>query len=329
MNNYLFLILFVWACNRAPQEILVHNVGQAQGTTYSIKYLEQNETDYQWEIDSILKVIDESMSTYVSNSIISQVNNGLNVPLDEHFIKVFKTAQFWSNETKGMFDCTIFPLIEAWGFGNTLPTYLDSSDVKILLSKIGFQNITIQGDTILVNPKEMKLNFNAIAQGYTVDVIAEFLHSKNITNYLIELGGELRAKGVNSNGKAWIVGIDKPSNKIDQNDRFQVVLNLKDKSLATSGNYRKYYIQDGKVFSHTIDPISGYPAQHSLLSATVLASDCMTADAVATALMVMGIKDAQQFLENHSELDAILIFKNGDGSWEDWMTEGFEACLVN
>lgn len=329
MKKYLFLILFVWACNRAPQEILVHNVGQAQGTTYSIKYLKVNETDYQCEIDSILKVIDRSMSTYISASIITHVNNGLDASLDEHFIKVFNAAQYWSNETKGMFDCTIYPLIEAWGFGNTLPTYIDSGDVQILLSKIGYQNITLQGDSLLINPKGMQLNFNALAQGYTVDVIAEFLQSKNITNYLIELGGELRAKGFNSKGKTWVVGIDKPSNKIDENDRFQVVLNLKDKALATSGNYRKYYIQDGKVFSHTIDPISGYPAQHSLLSATVLASDCMTADAVATALMVMGVKDAQQFLENHSDLDAILIYKNVDGSWQDWMTEGFEACLIN
>ena len=201
--------------------------------------------------------------------------------------------------------------------------------IVTLLKKIGFQDLSLKGDSLISNPKLKTMDFNALAQGYTVDVIAELLDSHYVSDYLIELGGELKAKGFNSRNKKWRVGIDKPSNKIDVNDRFQVILNLHNKSLATSGNYRNFYEKDGRIFSHTINPKTAYPVQHSLLSATVITDDCMIADAYATTFMVMGVEQTKDFLSKHPNLEAFLIFINDDGSWENWSTDGFKSLVIN
>ena len=329
MKYLIFIVCLFFACKGLDSsKSLIHNVGFAQGTTYSIKYMSSE--DYKHKIDSLLTVIDNSLSTYNANSLLSKLNLGdTSLLLDTHFVRVFKASIYFSTVSDGLFDCTVAPLVEAWGFGPDEKLETDSLYIVTLLKKIGFQDLSLKGDSLLSNPQQKTMDFNALAQGYTVDVIAELLDSHHISDYLIELGGELKAKGFNSRNKKWTVGIDKPSNKIDVNDRFQVILNLHNKSLATSGNYRKFHKKDGKIFSHTINPKTAYPVQHSLLSATVITDDCMKADAFATTFMVMGVEQTKDFLSKHANLEAFLIFINDDGSWENWSTDGFKSLVIN
>lgn len=289
-----------------------------------------NDVDYHHQIDSLFMAIDASLSTYLKSSLISQLNQGdTSLALDNHFVNVFTTSQEVSVKTDGLFDCTVAPLVSAWGFGaDSISTDVDTLDIQKIAGQIGYQNLALKGDSLLSKPKGMIIDFNALAQGYTVDVIAAFLESKNVLDYLIEVGGEIRVSGLNSRGKQWLIGIDKPTKDINKSDRFQLKLNLTNKSLATSGNYRNFYEKDGKRYAHTIHPKTGFPVQHSLLSATVVADDCMSADAYATAFMVMGVKQTQDFLQSDTTLEAFLIYTNTDKQWETWTTEGFEKMVV-
>ena len=329
MRYLIFIVCLFFGCKGLDSSrSLIHNIGFAQGTSYSIKYMSSE--DYHHEIDSLLTVIDNSLSTYNTNSLLSQLNSGdTSLLLDTHFVRVFKASQHISSLSDGLFDCTVAPLVEAWGFGPDDRKEVDSLYIATLLQQVGFQDLWLRGDSLLSNPQQKTMDFNALAQGYTVDVIAELLDSHLVFDYLIELGGELRAKGLNSRNKKWRVGIDKPSNEIDVNDRFQIILNLHNKSLATSGNYRNFYEKDGQIYSHTINPKTAYPVQHSLLSATVIANDCMTADAYATTFMVMGVEQTKDFLSKHPNLEAFLIFTDTDKSWESWSTEGFKSLVTN
>ena len=329
MKYLIFIVCLFFSCKELDSsKSLIHNVGFAQGTSYSIKYMSSK--DYHHKIDSLFTVIDNSLSTYNTNSLLSKLNLGdTSLLLDTHFVRVFKASIYISTVTDGLFDCTVAPLVGAWGFGPDEKLETDSLYIVTLLKKIGFQDLSLKGDSLISNPKLKTMDFNALAQGYTVDVIAELLDSHYVSDYLIELGGELKAKGFNSRNKKWRVGIDKPSNKIDVNDRFQVILNLHNKSLATSGNYRNFYEKDGRIFSHTINPKTAYPVQHSLLSATVITDDCMIADAYATTFMVMGVEQTKDFLSKHPNLQAFLIFTNDDGSWENWSTDGFKSLVIN
>jgi len=329
MRYLIFIVCLFFGCKGLDSSrSLIHNVGFAQGTSYSIKYMSSE--DYHHEIDSLIIVIDNSLSTYNPNSLLSQLNSGdTSLLLDTHFVRVFKTSQHISLLSDGLFDCTVAPLVEALGFGINNGQEVDSLYIATLLQQVGHQDIWLKGDSLLSNPQHKTMDFNALAQGYTVDVIAELLDSHLVFDYLIELGGELRAKGLNSRNKKWRIGIDKPSNEIDVNDRFQIILNLNNKSLATSGNYRNFYEKDGRIFSHTINPKTAYPVQHSLLSATVITDDCMIADAYATTFMVMGVEQTKDFLSKHPNLEAFLIFINDDGSWENWSTDGFKSLVIN
>ena len=331
MRYFIFIIFLFSACNSFDSSrSIIHNVGFAQGTSYSIKYMSTDGNDYHLQIDSIFSIIDNSLSTYLPHSLISQLNAGdTSLTLDSHFVRVFKASQQVSELSSGLFDCTVAPLVQSWGFGTSNPQELDSLALVKLLKKVGYQDLSLKGDSLLSNPHLKTLDFNAIAQGYTVDVIAEFFDSLYLTDYLIEVGGELRAKGLNSRNKKWRVGIDKPSNEIDKNDRFQLILNLNNKSLATSGNYRNFYKKDGQIYAHTINPKTAYPVQHSLLSATVIADNCMMADAYATTFMVMGVKQTQEFLETHEGLEVFLIYADADNRWRNWSTEGFKSLKVN
>ena len=332
MKYWIIILVSIIACNSTHNHstTLVHNIGFAQGTSYSIKYMSADGQDYHLQIDSIFAEIDNSLSTYLPSSLISQLNAGdTSLYLDTHFVRVFKASQQVSATSSGLFDCTVAPLVQSWGFGTSNPQELDSLVIVELLKKVGYQDVSLKGDSLISNPQLKTLDFNAIAQGYTVDVIAEFFDSLYLTDYLIEVGGELRAKGLNSRDKKWRVGIDKPSNEIDKNDRFQIILNLNDKSLATSGNYRKFYKKDGQIYAHTINPKTAYPVQHSLLSATVIADNCMMADAYATTFMVMGIKQTQEFLKTQEGLEVFLIYTDEDKRWRNWSTEGFESLKVN
>lgn len=321
-------MIFLAACTSTQTRSVVHNIGFAQGTTYSIKYLCDADIDYQLAIDSIFSKIDTSLSSYVPYSLISKLNSHeQKVVLDSHFIRVFQCSEKIAQQTNGGLDCTINPLIDLWGFGTSDSLMPDSTTVLEQLQNIGYSKVNIQ-DSILQMPETFSLNFNALAQGYTVDVIAQFLESNNIVDYLIEVGGELRSSGQNGDRGWWRIGIDKPLKTPDPSDRFQVVLNLANKSLATSGNYRNYYVKDNQIYSHTINPSTGFPVQHNLLSATVVADDCMHADAYATAFMVMGLDSARSFLQKHTELDAFFIYGKGR-VWKNWSTPGFQKMIVD
>jgi FAD:protein FMN transferase len=307
----------------------VQTKGYTQGSTFRVTYENSAGKNYSTEIDSILKCIDNSLSIYNKQSIISRINaNDSSVETDELFRSVFEKSFEVYKNTNGAFDITVGPLVEAWGFGpdsgkNTRKSYIDS-----VLRFIGMDKVYLLGRKVHKSNPRMHLDVNAIAQGFSVDVVCKFLGSSGIKNYLVEIGGEVRSKGYNSKGKLWRVGIDKPSDdNFVSGDQIQAVIEISDKAIATSGNYRKFYIENGIKYSHTIDPKTGYPAKNNLLSASIIADDCTTADAYATACMVMGLRKSIKFLENNSGLDAYLIYSDSTGKFCEYLTRG--AAKIN
>jgi thiamine biosynthesis lipoprotein len=332
MKNILYLFLLILcACSSSDNRILVKNSGSAQGTYYHIQYMSNGGKDFHFQIDSIFKEIDSSLSIYKDYSLISKLNKGEDVKTDTLFNTVFKGAQKVFLESEGNFDCSVSPLVDAWGFyqdklGDSI--IIDSAKFYNILPFIGFDKIKLIGDSLIL-PQGMKLDFNAIAQGYTVDVIAQFLQAKGYSNYLIEVGGELLAKGKNADGNIWRVGVDKPSENIDENERFQFILNLENKALATSGNYRKFYEKDGVKYAHTINPFTGFPTQNRLLSVTVIHDNCMLADAYATAFMVMGVKKSKRFAKEHPEIEIYLVYTNKNGKWNTFISADLQKRIIN
>ena len=324
-----FIVFLLFSCgNESNNEILVINSGKAQGTFYHIKYLIEDAENLQNQIDSVLLSLDNSLSTYIPNSLISKINNREEAIVDPLFQTVFNTADTVYIKTKGAFDCSVAPLVNSWGFGFSNKEKMDTLKVNQLLKNIGYNKISLKNDSIFLPPK-MLLDFNSIAQGYTVDLIANLFDLKGLNNYLIEIGGEIRAKGLNADNEIWKIGVDKPSEEINAQNRFQFILELNNKSLATSGNYRKFYIEDGVKYSHVINPFNGFPAKNRLLSVTVIHGDCMYADAYATAFMVMGLKQSKIFLEENNNLEAYFIFTKDNGELGKFVSESFNRRILN
>ena len=317
---------------RLPQKLVTTRIiGTAQGTTYHITYRSSEGLNYKREIDSVLSHLDTSLSTYISESIISRINrNDTGIKTDEDFTKVFKKSTEVSSRTAGAFDVTVAPLINAYGFGPEKKIMVDSNVIDSLLHFVGYKQVKLEGKRVIKSRPEIKLDFNAIAQGYSVDVLCDFLESKQINHYVVELGGEVRARGRNEKDEYWKVGIDQPKEQSSNENELQAIVSLKNKSLATSGNYKKSYVQNGKRFAHIIDPHTGYPAKHNLLSATVVAPDCMTADAYATAFMVMGIEKTKQFLAKNKglKLEVFLIYDE-NGLFMTYASPGIRGVIVN
>lgn len=315
----LIVIIFFLQCNVTDDE-LVKISGEAQGTTYHITYSTPDNEDISSGIDSVLRMVDSSVSTYVSHSIISRVNrNEAGATPDKIFAAIFQESKEVSERTNGKFDVTVAPLINGWGFGFTKKEEMDSSRVDSLLQFVGYKTVSlINGSIIKENPKSM-LDFNALAQGYTVDLIADLLDKKGIQNYLVELGGEVKAKGRKNKNEFWTIGIDQPHESQEEGRPLKAKVRLLDKALATSGNYRKFYVQNGNKYAHIIDPFTGFPVKHNLLSATVIAGNCMTADAYATAFMVMGMKNSIDFLSGNKDLglEVFFIYDEG-GKWKTY-----------
>lgn len=290
------LILLAFSCGKKKAPYLSLG-GKAQGTTFNITYFDKQERDFSKSVDSLFRLIDKSMSLWDSASVISRLNrNEPGVQADEHFTAVFHRAQEISLATGGAFDATVGPLVRAWGFSykKGLPPP-DSAQVDSLLQLIGFQKIRIENGVLQKADPRMEVDLNAIAQGYTVDLISSFLEKNGVQNYLVEIGGEVRTLGVNDRNEIWKIGIDKPVEHEKEGDRpLQTTVALSGKSLATSGSYRKFVVRDGKKFSHAIDPQTGWPIAHNLLSVSVIADDCTTADAYATAFLVMGMEKAME-----------------------------------
>ncbi len=306
----IIIYLFVFSC--APKEKkLVSYQGFTQGTTYSIKfYASSDSTSIKQGIDSILSAINHTASLYDTNSIISKINNNKTVDLNDDFIKIFNKSQEISKATDGCFDITVGELVKAWGFGFKNKTDLTQSKVDSLLKYVGYNNIYIENHIVVKKHPETKIDFNAIAQGYTVDIVAEYFLKNKCTDFIIEIGGEVRVNGKKQNNEKWVVGIEKPAISEIADQIIQEKVSLNNKSISTSGNYRKFFIKDGIKYSHTIDPKTGYPVHHSLLSVSIIADDCTTADAYATAFMVMGIDKAKEFLKQHPTIEAYFIYSD-------------------
>lgn len=313
------------------------------GTTYHLTYTDSIGRNHQPAIDSLLKVVNLSMSTFIDSSSISIFNLPLEemeaVAVDEHFETVFIAAKEVYRNTEGAFDPTVMPLVNRWGFGveEQKGVQVDSAEIEILLHYVNFDTITMEvelensdrenGFTYWVNKPfpGLQLDFSAIAKGYGVDVAARFLESKGVKNYLVEIGGETRGKGLNPDGEIWRIGIDRPVAETEDGKQFQTVTELNGMSLATSGNYRKFYEQDGKKFVHTINPKTGYPEISNLLSASVLMESCTKADAYATAFMVMGLEKALELANSNSEMEAYFIYADSVTSeWRELATDGMD-----
>tara|TARA_X000000368_G_scaffold366492_1_gene313326 strand:+ start:423 stop:1424 length:1002 start_codon:yes stop_codon:yes gene_type:complete len=331
-NTCYLLTLILYSCSYSDNKILVKNSGEAQGSYFYIQYLSEHGKNYKSQIDSIFLEIDSSLSIYKDYSLISKLNKGMDIRTDTLFNAVFMAARKVFLESEGNFDCSVSPLLNAWGFykdilGDSL--VIDSIKFIKILKYVGFAKISLSGDTLFL-PEGMSLDFNSIAQGYTVDLIAQFLESKGDSNYLVEVGGEILAKGRNADGKIWRVGVDKPSEDIDMQARFQFILDLEDKALATSGNYRKFYEKDGVRYAHTINPFTGFPSQNRLLSVTVIHENCMLADAYSTAFMVMGVKKTKKLLKKlDDELEVYLVFTDKYGEWKTYISPRMKDRIIN
>jgi thiamine biosynthesis lipoprotein len=298
--------------------------GFTQGTTYSIVYggMSGFPTEkLRGEVEAILHQIDMSLSVYNDSSVIARLNRNETAVPDTFFSEVFRRSQDISEITDGAFDITVMPLVKAWGFGPDEHKSFDRSKLDSLLSLVGYTKIKMTGNRLIKSDPRITLDVNAIAQGYTVDVLYNRFDDMGLKNYLIEVGGEVRVRGKKGNN-LWKIGIDRPADSnMVPGAALQAIIELKDKALATSGNYRKFYVEEGVKYSHTIDPKTGYPSKNRLLSATIITGDCTTADAIATACMVMGLERSIEFIKNNPGFEGYLIYSDDDGSYATWISE--------
>ncbi|AWX45352.1 hypothetical protein HME9304_02365 [Flagellimonas maritima] len=324
------LLLFI-SCTSKPKLIKNQNIGEALGTTFSIIYISEYELDYQKEIDSIFQAFNKSMSTYLPDSDISKINSGdSTLIIDQMFRDVFMQSKLVHYETNGYFDPTVGVLVDAWGFGPGKQIELDSTKVDSLMQYVGFQKIGLTQDYRIVKiKKEISFDFNAIAKGYAIDRLGQMLNEKGIKHYLVEVGGEVLTKGTNIiNEKPWKVAIDDP-NDLSARGRAAIV-ELQDMALASSGNYRKFRIDDetGQKYVHTINPKTGYTKNSNILSATVVTASCIKADAYATAFMAMDLNKTKDLLSKRDDLEAFVIYLDEQGNSQNFMTKGFEKIVV-
>ncbi len=314
-----FGLLTALALRSFAQEEPIRISGNAQGTTYHITYFDKENRYFAQAIDTLLNAFNKSVSLYDSTSIICRVNdNDPTVVLDAYFLECFRKSMEVSKATDGAFDCTVGPLVKGWGFSFKKKAKMDSAMVDSLLQFIGYKFVQIQDGKVIKKDPRITLDFNALAQGYSVDLVSQLLDKKHIESYIVEIGGEVYAKGKKPNGSNWKVGIEKPIDNPDGDNPLRAIVKIENKSLNTSGNYRKFYIENGIRYSHEINPKTGYPAHNTLLSATVLAADCITSDAYATSFMVMGLDKTKEFLKTHPELWVSLIFTDEKGSYQVW-----------
>lgn len=319
-HYYILLLLSIFllfsTCTKEPVIQDYQLKGAVFGTSYKITYLNADK-NYQKSIDSLFLKMNSSLSTYISTSAISKINRGnTNVLVDDYFVEVFKKSKRIFLETAG-FDPTVGNLVNAWGFGPE-DAFLNLTDEQIAkeMQFVGFDKVRLVGATVVKEKPEIYLDFNSIAKGFGIDVVARFLEGKNITNYLVEIGGEIRTSGFKKNQEPWIIKLVDPI-KSTTNSGYKN-LNLSNKSMATSGNYRKFRITDtGKKYVHTINPKTGSATESNLLSVSVIAAlDCADVDAYATAFMAMGLEKTKQFVANHTQLEVVLLFTNSKGSLE-------------
>ena len=324
------LSILAFGCKDNGTYVRNHNIGNALGTTYSIIYLTDKELQLQKEVDSVFRVINTSMSTYIPDSDISKINRGdSTLVVDTMFKEVFTLSQTIYYESEGYFDPTVGTLVNAWGFGPGTAIEMDSTKVDSLLQYVGFDKVQLDSTgTISKEHPAIFFDFNAIAKGYAIDRLGAMLNARDITNYLVEVGGEVLTKGENRiTKKEWTVGIDDP--QIEEGRALKKIISLKDRAMASSGNYRKFRVdsETGEKFVHTIDPKTGFTKNAKVLATSVVAGNCATADAYATAFMAMDLEDSKLLLKKHKELEAYIIYLDDDGETAEFMTPGFEVLI--
>lgn len=302
--------------------------GRAEGTSYNIIYQDSEDRDFQSEIEELLANFEKSLSVYDNESIISRVNRNEDVEIDDYFYTVFSRAKEISAQTENTFDISAEPLFRAWGFSSQDKCPPNREQIEEMRKYIGMDKVSIKNRRIVKDHPNIVLNVNAIAKGYSADIVALFLEQHECPNYLVEIGGEIRVRGENPHGEGWRIGIDRPSesNLIPGQD-MQAILQITNKGIATSGNYRQFYIENGEKITHTINPATGYPAQHNLLSTTVIANDCLTADAYATAFLVAGVDKSLEWINNNAEIEAIFICDE-DGEYKMYCTPALEDKII-
>ncbi len=320
----IFLVYILFGCQSKNYQF---HEGLAEGTSFHIYY--QSDTNYNTAIDSLLNRFENVLSTYRKNSLISKINTSSQDSFlidDSLFIQMFQTAKMVYDETGGVFDITVAPLVNAYGFGFTDTMQVDSMLIDSLLQFVGMNKVHLSGKWLIKDNPHIQLDGNAIAKGQSVDYLCRFFKSRKLKNYMVEIGGEVRGEGVNAHGNPWQIGIDQPidnSNELERN--LQAIMGLTNKAIATSGNYRRFYYKNGLRYSHTINPKTGYPVNHTLLSSSVMADNCMIADAYATSFMVMGLKKTKAFLKHHPEIDVYLIYGKENNKYQVFATKGFSV----
>jgi thiamine biosynthesis lipoprotein len=326
IQSLLFLLICPLLLFAQAEPILLS--GYVQGTTYHISYFDAQNRDLQEEIEKLLQEFDLSVSTYNTQSIISKINrNEKKVVTDQYFNTCFiKAKEVWKN-TDGAFDPTVFPLVNAWGFGPGRKQKIEQKVIDSILPFVGFSLIELKGNKVKKNDKRVALDFNAFAQGYSVDVVSDFFNKKGIYAYLVEIGGEVYAHGKKPDGSKWTVGIEQPYDNPNGTNQLRAIVQLENKALATSGNYRKFIIENGVKYAHHIDPKTGYPAKNNLLSVSLFSNDCISSDANATGILVMGLEKAKLFLAKHQEFEAYLIYSDEQGQYQVYMTPGLKDMI--
>ncbi len=321
--------LLASACNRTGQQPVRIN-GEAQGTYYSIIYYDTLQRDFKTAIDSLLTDFDQTASLWVDSSLLRRVNDNRDSAVNDLFATLTELSVQMHTFTNGAFDCTVGKLVNAWGFGFSKRQDMDSSTIDSLHRYVGLQPTIVRlsdGQTVVRKPhSETAFDFNAIAQGYATDLLSRFLELQGVNSYIVDIGGEVYARGCKPDGSAWSVGIERPAANRYSSPEIETSIELRDKAVVTSGSYRKYYEKDGLRYSHTIDPATGRPVEHNLLSVTVIDTAAWRADALATAFMVMGLDKARQFIANHpddSGTQAVFfIYSDGDG-YKTYATQKF------
>lgn len=325
MKKYISIFIIITAFVSCSKSVYYQNQGGIFGTFYNIIY--EAEKDYHKEIVSLLDSFGNSLSTYDSTSLISKINCNISFETDTFFRVVFRRADELAKLTNGAFDITVAPIVNLWGFGFSKADEVTDEKIDSLLQFVGYEKVSLNNEIIVKEILEVQLDVNAIAKGYSSDVVADFLKSQGVDNFLVEIGGEIVTNGFNSKGKVWALGIDKPiDDKLVQDRELQMVVEFSGKAMATSGNYRNYYIKDGKKYAHTINPKTGYPVEHNLLSATIIADDCMTADALATACMVVGLNESAILIEAIDGVEALFIYDD-NSEMLTYQTTGFEEYV--
>lgn len=301
--------------------------GKIYGTYYHISYeASQNMNEELWQE---MNRINASLSMFNRSSVISRINNNESDSVDYLFCRMFDLAKKVNQVSGGLYDITVAPLVNAWGFGFKKESFPDSARIDSLRLLVGMDKIALKEGRLIKQLPGLQMDASSIAKGLGVDLAAEYLEAKGVVNYMVEIGGEVRVKGNSNKKRAWRIGIDRPEDDVTAQSReLQMVLELNSGALATSGNYRNFYIREGKKYAHTISPLTGYPIQTEVLGASVYAPSCMEADAYATAFMVMGLQNAKQVIMADSDLEGCLIYEE-NGVLKTWVSEGLKKRILS